>query len=408
MLSDRTVRTVKATAPVLRERGLDITRRMYERLFRDKEIKRLFNQSHHGEEGTQPRALAGAVHAYADNIDRLEELAPAIERIAQKHVALNIVPEHYPYVGCALIGALRDVLGQAATDEVIEAWTEAYEFLADVLIEREAQLYEDARTTTGGWAGWRDFQVDRVVPEGEVIKSFYLEPRDGGPIMPFKPGQYLTFQLDTPEHGQLMRNYSVSCAPGRPYYRISVKRQPPPPGAPDLPPGLASNHLHDHVPPGSTLRVSAPAGDFFLNEASDRALVLLSGGVGLTPMVSMLDALVDRGVQREVWYVHAALSGRDHAMKDHVRDVAAAHDNVHSVVFYEFPTAQDVHKEDYDHSGRITLDWLKRAVPIPEADFYFCGPKGFMRALNLGLRALDVPDDRIHFEFFGPPQDLYA
>lgn len=240
MLSDRTVRTVKATAPVLRERGLDITRRMYERLF-------LFNQSDQGEEGTQPRALASA-----------------------------------------------------------------------------------------------------------------------------------------------------------------VKRQPPPPGAPDFPPGLASNHLHDRVPPGSTRRVSAPAGDLFLNEASDRALVLLSGGVGLTPMVRMLDALVDRGVQREVWYGHAALSGRDHAMKDHVRDVAAAHDNVHSVVFYEFPTAQDEHKEDYDHSGRITLDWLKGAVPIPEADFYFCGPKDFMRALNLGLRALDVPDDRIHFEFFGPPQDLYA
>ena len=129
-LQRRTISTVKATAPVLREHGLEITQRMYELLFQDEQIKSLFNQSHHRGVGTQPRSLAGAVHAYAANIDRLEELGPVVERIAQKHVALNILPEHYPAVGRALIGALRNVLGQAATDEVIAAWTEAYGFLA--------------------------------------------------------------------------------------------------------------------------------------------------------------------------------------------------------------------------------------------------------------------------------------
>jgi nitric oxide dioxygenase len=148
MLSDRTVRTVKSSVPILRERGLDITRRMYELLFENEEIKALFNQSHHGEEGTQPRAPAGAVHAYADNIDRLEELGPTIERIAQKHVALNILPEHYPFVGQALLGALREVLGQAATDDVMDAWAEAYQFLADCVRPTTARSWDSSPGST--------------------------------------------------------------------------------------------------------------------------------------------------------------------------------------------------------------------------------------------------------------------
>src|SRR5919112_3950758 len=184
-LQPSTIRTVKATAPVLRELGLEITRRMYERLFVNEEIKNLFNQSHHGEEGTQPRALAGAVHAFADNVDRLEQLAPMVERIAQKHVALDIRPGHYPYVGEALLGALRDVLGQAATGEVIAAWAEAYQFLADILIDREGALYREAESAPGGWSGWREFVVDRVEPESEVITSFYLRPLDGGGVKDF-------------------------------------------------------------------------------------------------------------------------------------------------------------------------------------------------------------------------------
>jgi nitric oxide dioxygenase len=407
-LQTRTIRTVKATAPVLREHGLEITRRMYELLFQDQQIKSLFNQSHHRGVGTQPRSLAGAVHAYAANIDRLEELGPVVERIAQKHVALNIVPEHYPAVGRALIGALGDVLGQAATDEVVAAWTEAYEFLAQILMRREQELYAQRAEAPGGWLGWREFVVDRVVPESEVITSFYLVPQDGGPIMVFKPGQYLTFQLDIPGHGQVVRNYSVSCAPGHDYYRISVKREGAPDDAPDAPAGLASNYLHDQGGPGTVLRVSAPAGDFFLDEQNPRPLVLLSGGVGLTPILSMLDTLVAEGDQRDIWYVHAALSGRHHAMKQHLKEVVANHPGVRSVIFYEFPTSADVAGQDYDQPGRITMDWLKETVPMPEADFYFCGPKGFMRMLAIGLRALDVPDERIHLEFFGPAEALYA
>ena len=407
-LHPATIRTVKATAPILRERGVEVTRRMYERLFQNAEIKDLFNQSHHGEEGTQPKALAGAVHAYADSIDRLDELAPMIERIAQKHVALNILPEHYPYVGQALLGALGDVLGQAATEEVVSAWTEAYHFLADVLIRREAEIYQRVAAEPGGWAGWRDFVVDRVVPESEVISSFYLRPADGDALMAFRPGQYLTLRPEVPGHGRLVRNYSLSCAPGRDHYRISVKREDAPDDAPYAPPGLVSTFLHRETGPGTALPVSAPAGDFVLDEESARPVVLLSGGVGLTPMVSMLETLVDKDTSRDVWYAHAALSGRHHALRQHVRELAENRPNVRSFTFYEFPSVDDEVGRDYDQAGRITMDWLKHTVPVQDADFYFCGPRGFMRMLAIGLRALDVPEERIHFEFFGPAQALYA
>src|SRR5690349_3223008 len=129
-LSDRTIALIKATVPALEAHGLDITHRMYDRLFRNGAIRDLFNQSHHGETGSQPRALAGAVLAYARNIDRLQDFGPMVERIAQKHAGLNILPEHYPHVAEALLGAIGEVLGEAATPEILAAWGEAYWFLA--------------------------------------------------------------------------------------------------------------------------------------------------------------------------------------------------------------------------------------------------------------------------------------
>ena len=138
-LGENTIRIVKATVPALEAHGLAITRRMYERMFQNPEIRDLFNQSHHGETGSQPRALAAAVLAYAQNIDNLGVLGHAVERIAQKHVGLNILPEHYPHVATSLLGAIQDVLGEAATPEILTAWGEAYWFLAELLIGREAE-----------------------------------------------------------------------------------------------------------------------------------------------------------------------------------------------------------------------------------------------------------------------------
>src|SRR3982751_6316153 len=159
-LSGKTIDLVKATVPALETHGLAITQRMYERMFQNPDIRDLFNQSHHGETGSQPRALAAAVLAYAQNIDNLSALAPAVERIAQKHVGLNILPEHYPHVAEALLGAIKDVLGAAATDEILAAWGEAYWFLAHVLIGRERAIYTSLAAAPGGWNGWRPFRIE--------------------------------------------------------------------------------------------------------------------------------------------------------------------------------------------------------------------------------------------------------
>src|SRR3954465_10765061 len=167
-LSDKTIDLVKATVPALETHGLAITQRMYARMFENPDIRDLFNQSHHGETGSQPKALAVAVLAYARNIDNLGALASRGERIAQKHVGLQILPEHYPAVAEALLGAIKDVLGDAATDEVLAAWGEAYWFLADILIGREKRIYDETAASPGGWSGWRNFVVERKERESDI------------------------------------------------------------------------------------------------------------------------------------------------------------------------------------------------------------------------------------------------
>ena len=180
-LAPATIALIKATVPALEGHGLTITSRMYERLFADAGIRELFNQSHHGETGSQPKALAQAVLAYARNIDNLGVLAGAVERIAQKHVALNILPEHYPYVADALLGAIQDVLGEAATPEICAAWGEAYWFLAELLIGREATIYRDLARKPGGWNGWREFMVESVTQKARrSVPSCWCRPIGSG------------------------------------------------------------------------------------------------------------------------------------------------------------------------------------------------------------------------------------
>jgi nitric oxide dioxygenase len=293
-LSGRTIEIVKSTVPALEAGGTAITDRMYQILFRTPEIRDLFNQSHHGETGSQSKALTASVIAYARNIDNLHVLASRVERITQKHVGLHILPEHYHFVAEALLGAIKDVLGPAATDDVFAAWGEAYWFLADLLMAREASAYARLAGAPGGWNGWRDFAVESTHQESEVIRSFILVPHDHGSVIRHRPGQYLTFDFDVPGAGRLKRNYSISSAPNGHSYRITVKRE----AKPGTPPGLASNWLHDHAARGTRLKVAPPAGEFFLDDHDGRPVVLVSGGVGLTPMLSMLEHIVQSGSGR--------------------------------------------------------------------------------------------------------------
>jgi len=399
-LNDQTISVVKATVPALQAHGLDITRRMYERMFQNEAIRDLFNQSHHGETGSQPKALAMAVLAYAQNIDNLGVLGAAIERIAQKHVGLNILPEHYPYVADALLGAIKDVLSEAATPEILDAWGKAYWFLADILIGREKQIYGEHATSPGGWTGWRDFTVGEKKKESEIITSFILVPSDGNRVLQHRPGQYLTFWLDIPGQPSLKRNYSISSAPSDARYRISVKREPQ---------GAASNWLHDHVRPGARLKVAAPAGEFFLPNMLERPIVLMSGGVGQTPLMSMLKAIAGGHPAARAHFIHGTQSGATHALGAEAKALAAASgDRIRVTNFYEQPRPEDRQGQDYDVAGRITLDWLRENTPLAGADYFLCGPRAFLRVFVGGLMQLGVPATQVHYEFFGPADELLA
>lgn len=398
-LSEQTISLVKATVPALEAHGLDIVREMYSRMFENAEIRDLFNQSHHGDSGSQPRALTSAILAYASNIDNLGALAPAVERIAQKHVGLQILPEHYPHVAEALLGAIKAVLGDAATEEILAAWGEAYWFLANILIAREDRIYGEQKDATGGWNGWRDFRIEEVIRESSVINSFILRPVDGGGVMAHKPGQYLTFWFEIPGQPPIKRNYSISGAANGETYRISVKREPQ---------GMVSGWLHEKAVAGTVLKVAPPAGEFFLADNPARPAVLLSGGVGLTPMVAMLEAIAADHPDLPTWYIHGTHDRETHAMRDHVRSLATKGKAISVADFHQTPLADEVAGRDYDHAGIITDEWLVAHTPVEEADYYICGPRPFLRAAVSALSLAGVPSDRIHYEFFGPADELLA
>ncbi len=268
------------------------------------------------------------------------------------------------------------------------------------------KMLKKAEPVTGpaGWEGFRTFVVDHKVRESETITSFYLVPKDGEPLPGFLPGQFLTFRLLLPAHPRpILRTYSLSDSPHHPeYYRVSIKRLTPPVGRPDLPAGLASNYFADRVGPGSDLCVKSPRGKFYLDPTENTPVVLLSGGVGLTPTISMLNAIVESGSGRAVWFVHGTRNGREHAMGQHVRRLAAENENVHVHVSYSRPLPEDVEGHTYDSRGRVDIERLKGLLPAAAYDFYLCGPPAFMKALYNGLLEWGVPESRIYYEFFGP------
>lgn len=262
MLTEETIAIVKSTVPVLEKNGETLTRHFYQRMFaKNPEVAPFFNRANQAA-GSQQKALAAAICAYAANIDNLEVLGGAVELIAQKHASLQIQPEQYPIVGENLLASIREVLGEGATEAVIQAWGEAYGFLAGILIGREKEIYHQQATAPHGWTGFKPFRVLRKEVESDVITSFYLAPVDGAAAPDFMPGQYLTVRVPSPCGHTTMRNYSLSDKPGQPWLRISVKREVG--GNAETPDGFVSNLLHRSVNVGDALEVGPPCGEFFL------------------------------------------------------------------------------------------------------------------------------------------------
>ncbi len=261
------------------------------------------------------------------------------------------------------------------------------------------------------WPGFRTFRIDRKVVEdaAQSICSFYLMSEDGQPLPPFLPGQFLTFRLDIPTATggteQVVRCYSLSDAPRSDCYRISIKRVPPPKGR-HVPPGRSSTFFHDQVAAGSLLQVRAPAGHFHISR-SDAPAVLIAGGIGITPMLSILNWCLAEQPGREIWLFYGVRNGRELVMKPHLEALAAEHPNFHLRLCFSDPLPEDVAKEnatghDYLHHRRIDVNLLRMQLPLKPYHFYLCGPTPMLESLVPALEDWGVPDARIHFEAFGP------
>ncbi len=390
MLNQNHIDIVKATAPLVEQHAREITEHFYPLMFeRYPLVKNYFNLTHQNS-GAQRQALANAVVAYAKHIDRLQVITPAVSLITQKHVSLNILPEHYPIVGECLLESIAAVLGDAVTPAIAEAWTLAYQQLAELMIGTERDLYNYNEQRCGGWRGEKSFIVAAKVKESDVITSFYLQPADATQRIDFEAGQYICLVL-TINGQQVRRNYSLSDAPGKQSLRISVKREEG---------GLVSNHLHDKVAVGDRLNLTAPSGEFTLQN-NERPLVLVTGGVGITPAISMINDCVHSG--RPIHFIHAAINAQHHAFSDHIEKLKQVHRNLKTTTIYS--DASSNHPCDY--RGFINEDIVASHLPADrDVDFYYLGPLPFMKAVNQIAQQLQIPADQVHYEFFGPLQEL--
>jgi ferredoxin-NADP reductase/predicted pyridoxine 5'-phosphate oxidase superfamily flavin-nucleotide-binding protein len=248
-------------------------------------------------------------------------------------------------------------------------------------------------------SGVRSLRLIEKIPESAEITSFVFAARDAGPLPPFEAGQHLPVELDIPGHdAAVRRTYSLSNAPGSDHYRISVKREAL---------GVASRHLHDHVEVGEILEARAPAGDFVLG-CTECPVALISAGVGLTPMLSMLHQLTASDESRPVWWLHGARDGAHHALSQEVAELEARYPNLRTRVAYSRPAPGDALGVDYDVRGRLDAELVSDFVVTPDAHYYLCGPNRFMAAVQDGLEARGVAAERIHTESFGPASQAIA
>lgn len=385
---------IDASVPVLREHGLTITQAFYRKLFAaHPELTNLFNMGNQAN-GVQQQSLAMAVFAYAANIDNAAALAPVINRIVHKHASVGIKAEHYPIVGHHLLGAIQEVLGDAATPELISAWAEAYTELADLFIAAEKELYAQAGTEPGKLS---DMRVVEIRSESEDIKAFVLETVTGQDAPAFKPGQYLSVSVTFDDGTTQLRQYSLSDAPNPRSLRISVKRER---DDEDKPAGQVSNWLHNKVRTGSILKVTHPFGEFTADTEASEPIVLLSAGVGITPMISALNRIAQANPGRHVTFAHAARASEHHAHRADVEAAKAVMPNLVVATFHETMSPANG-QDELTYGGMMDIRKVP-AWPYQDANVYLCGPVGFMQEQWRTLLDVGVPAARLHREVFGP------
>lgn len=388
MLSEQAVPVVRATLPVVGAALGDITDRFYAGMFaaRPELLRDLFNRGNQAN-GDQRRALAGSIAAFAGALLDSPDTRPDVmlSRIAHKHASLGVTSEQYKVVHEHLFAAIADVLGEAVTPEVAQAWDEVYWLMANALIALEAHLYQETGVAEGEVRRPMEI-VERHQETADTVSSV-LRHTDGRPAGSFRPGQYVSVRVELPDGARQIRQYSLSAAPGGPQWRITVKRVDGDPA------GEVSTWLHEHARVGDTVEVSAPFGDLVLPEG-EGPLLLASAGIGSTPMLAMLDRLAATGSTRPVTVVHADRSPADHAHREELRRLVDALPQGSLHLWYEEPgdTADA-------RSGRADVT----ALDVPaDVTAYLCGPLPFMRQVRGDLLAGGVAAAAVHYEVFGP------
>ncbi|MFC5719244.1 globin domain-containing protein [Streptomyces gamaensis] len=388
MLSPQSTEIVRATLPAVGGAIGEITPLFYNKMFtaHPELLRDLFNRGNQAE-GTQPKALAGSIAAFATALVEHPDTRPdaMLARIAHKHASLGIAPDQYPVVHEHLFAAIAEVLGEAVTPEVAAAWDEVYWLMANALIALEDRLYEQAGTPDR--EVFRPCRVVGRLRETDEVATFLVQPLDERPLPAPRPGQYVSVRVQLPDGARQIRQYSLSGRPDQ-ALQFSVKRTA------GVVPGEVSNHLHDHVGVGDVLDVSVPFGDVVLDEG-DSPVLLASAGIGCTPMISMLAHLAATGSRRRVVCVHADRSESTHAFREDLAQLAAKLPDAATHVFYERPEG------DWPAERTGFADFS--GLGIPEgATAYLCGPLPFLRASRAQLLAAGVAASAIHYEVFGP------
>mmetsp|Transcript_22111 Transcript_22111/g.39585 ORF Transcript_22111/g.39585 Transcript_22111/m.39585 type:complete len:390 (+) Transcript_22111:128-1297(+) len=360
VLSPKTIEIVKATAPVVAEHALEITSTFYPLMFKNNpEVLTFFNKAHQ-KEGRQPRALADSVVAFALHIENLDAIAPAVQKIAARHVALSVKPEHYGIVHKNLMMAIGQVLGDAVTPEIGNAWSEAVLELATICINKEEELYKSAETRSGGWRYEREFTIVAKDKVAQDTVRFEFAPADGtnAPIE-FTPGQYATVRL--PGLGA-PRHYTITSKPNSQNIEITQRL---------VPGGEISTHMHTQSKVGDKILLGAPMGVFV--PQSEKKAMLVSAGIGATPMLAFLRSLP-----------HEKIAGAFHIDRSVDRDA-----------FHEEFAAADLpfYEAVYSSGSSIDIDAIADklvAAGGQDVDYYVCGPNSFMADIERVLRARNV------------------
>ncbi|MES5819840.1 globin domain-containing protein [Streptomyces sp. RG80] len=395
MLSADSAAVVRATLPAVAGALDEITTRFYGAMFRDRPelLDGMFNRGNQAS-GAQRQALAGSIAAFATTLLEHPDTRPdaLLSRIAHKHTAVGVTEDQYTIVHKYLFAAIAEVLGDAVTPDVAAAWDEVYWLMAGALIAREARLYQDADVRPG--EVWRPWTVVERRAETPDVVSFLLRPADGEPAPRARAGQYVSVRVRMSDGVHQLRQYTLSSDPGGELRRITVKRVA---ATADTPEGEVSGLLHDQVREGDELTLSAPFGDVVLDDPADATapVVLVSAGIGCTPMTGMLAHLAALDTARPVLLLHADRSPADHALRAETRSLVERLPHARALFWYERPGAEEPDAGE----GLMDLD----GVELPhDATVFLCGPLPFMRHARGQLLRAGIPARAIRYEVFGP------